>query len=55
VFVLQRKPDGSTAFVQQTVRIAHEDGTTADLASGVAPGDRVAAQGAFELLAPSGD
>jgi HlyD family secretion protein len=55
VFVQQRKPDGSTAFVQRTVQIAHEDGTTADLASGVAPGDRVAAQGAFELLAPSGD
>jgi HlyD family secretion protein len=55
VFVQQRKPDGSATFVQRTVQIAHEDGTTADLASGVAPGDRVAAQGAFELLAPSGD
>ncbi len=55
VFVQQRKPDGSTTFAQRTVRIAHEDGTTAHLASGVAAGERVAAQGAFELLAPCGE
>ncbi|HVR45540.1 MAG TPA: efflux RND transporter periplasmic adaptor subunit [Candidatus Binatia bacterium] len=55
VFVQQRKPDGSATFVQRTVRIAHEDGTTAQIASGVTAGDRIAAQGAFELLAPSGD
>jgi multidrug efflux pump subunit AcrA (membrane-fusion protein) len=54
VFVARRTPDGGTTFVQRTVQIAHEDGATAELSSGVAPGDRVAAQGAFELLAPSG-
>jgi hypothetical protein len=55
VFVQQRKPDGSITFVQRIVRVTHEDGTTADIASGVRPGERVAAQGAFQLLAPSGD
>ncbi|HEY6327261.1 MAG TPA: efflux RND transporter periplasmic adaptor subunit [Candidatus Cybelea sp.] len=55
VFVRQRKPDGSTTFVQRAVQIAHEDGTTAQISSGVAAGDRIAAQGAFELLAPSGE
>src|SRR5579863_426532 len=34
VFVQLRKPDGSSTFVQRTVQIAHEDGTTADLSSG---------------------
>ncbi len=55
VFVQQHKPDGSATFVQRTVRVAHEDGTTAQLSSGAAAGERVAAQGAFELLAPSGE
>jgi len=55
VFVQQRKPDGTTTFAQRTVQVAHEDGTTAQLSSGVNAGERVAAQGAFELLAPSGD
>jgi multidrug efflux pump subunit AcrA (membrane-fusion protein) len=54
VFVQQRKPDSSITFVQRIVRVTHEDGTIADIASGVRPGDRVAAQGAFQLLAPSG-
>jgi multidrug resistance efflux pump len=54
VFVQQRRPDGSTAFGQRTVRVAHEDGTTADIASGIKPGERVASGGAFQLLAPSG-
>ena len=55
VFVQRRNPDGGTTFAQRTVQIAHEDGTTAQLSSGVTAGERVAAQGAFELLAPSGD
>ncbi|MGB6601285.1 MAG: efflux RND transporter periplasmic adaptor subunit [Candidatus Cybelea sp.] len=54
VFVQQRRPDGSIAFVQRIVHVAHEDGTTADIASGVKPGERVASEGAFQLLAPSG-
>jgi hypothetical protein len=43
---------GRTAvFVQRTPRIAYEEGTTAERSSG----ERVAAGGAFELLAPAGD
>jgi membrane fusion protein (multidrug efflux system) len=55
VFVARRSPDGTTTFVQRVVTIAHEDGTTADIRSGLSPGERVAAQGAFELLAPLGN
>lgn len=54
VFVQQRQKDGSLKFVQRTVEIRHEDGTTAQIASGVRPGERIAAQGAFSLLAPGG-
>jgi multidrug efflux pump subunit AcrA (membrane-fusion protein) len=52
VFVARRQPDGSIRFAQRTVRIRYESARTADLWSGVRPGERVAAQGAFELLAP---
>ncbi len=54
VFVQQRQKDGSIKFAQRTVSIAHEDGKTAQLSAGVSPGQKVAAQGAFELLAPAG-
>ena len=54
VFVQQRQKDGSYKFAERTVEVAHEDGTTAQLRSGVRPGERVAAQGAFQLLAPAG-
>ena len=54
VFVPEKQKDGSTKFVAHKVEIEHEDGTTALLASGVHVGDRVASEGAFELLAPSG-
>ena len=54
VFVGARRKDGSVKFEQRVVHVAHEDETTADLRDGVRAGERVAAQGAFELLAPVG-
>lgn len=54
VFVQAKQKDGSLKFEQRTVAIVHEDGTTAQVNGGVRPGERVAAQGAFELLAPAG-
>jgi membrane fusion protein, heavy metal efflux system len=54
VFARQRQKDGSFKFAQIAVSVQHEDGSTALIAAGLRPGERVAAQGAFELLAPSG-
>lgn len=54
VFVQERQKDGSMKFVQRSVTVRHEDGTTAQIASGLQPGERIAAQGAFSLLAPAG-
>lgn len=54
VFVQAKQKDGSMKFEQRIVAIAHEDGTVAQVTGGVHPGERVAAQGAFELLAPAG-
>jgi hypothetical protein len=53
VFVQAKQKDGSVKFEQRTVAIAHEDGATAQVTGGVHPGERIAAQGAFELLAPA--
>lgn len=54
VFVRQKQKDGTMKFVQQRVTIVHEDGQTAQVIGSLRPGDSVAAQGAFELLAPGG-
>lgn len=54
VFVQQRESDGSVKFEQHDVVVRHEDGVTAEITSGVRPGQRIAAQGAFSLLAPAG-
>lgn len=54
VFVQAKQKDGSVKFEQRTVAIAHEDGSVAQVTGGVRPGERIAAQGAFELLAPAG-
>jgi multidrug efflux pump subunit AcrA (membrane-fusion protein) len=40
-------------FEQRTVRVAQQNGTRALIASGLHDGERIAAHGAFELLAPS--
>ncbi|MGC2129977.1 MAG: hypothetical protein WA629_07775, partial [Candidatus Aquilonibacter sp.] len=54
VFVQQRQIDGSFKFIQANVNVDHENGTTALVGAGLKPGERIAAQGAFELLAPAG-
>lgn len=54
VFVEKRDKDGKPAFAQRSVTVADHDDKTAVIASGLRPGERVAAQGAFALLAPSG-
>jgi multidrug resistance efflux pump len=54
VFVQQHGANGTTTFVQRTVDVVHEDGTTADV-TGVRYGERVAGQGAFQLLAPGNE
>ncbi len=54
VFSQQRQKDGSFKFTQAIVSVRHENGTTALVGAGLKPGERIAAQGAFELLAPAG-
>lgn len=54
VFVQSRGKDGDMKFEQRTVRVAQQNGTVALIASGLHAGERIAAHGAFELLAPSG-
>lgn len=54
IFVRRQQKDGSFKFTQVVVSVQREDGSTALIASGLRPGERVAAQGAFELLAPAG-
>ncbi len=54
LFVQQKQKDGRTKFAERAVHVAHEDGTTAELRDGVHAGDRIAAEGAFDLLAPAG-
>lgn len=54
VFVQTRAKDGSVKFEQRTVQVAHQNGSDALIASGLHAGERVAAQGAFNLLAPAG-
>jgi cobalt-zinc-cadmium efflux system membrane fusion protein len=53
VFVQTRGKNGVT-FEQRTVQVAHQNGTDALIIAGLKPGERIAAQGAFNLLAPSG-
>ncbi|MDP9110192.1 MAG: efflux RND transporter periplasmic adaptor subunit [Candidatus Eremiobacteraeota bacterium] len=54
VFVQTKVQDGTTRFAQRVVRIARSNGAAALIASGLRPGERVATQGAFALLAPAG-
>lgn len=54
VFVQTRDKNGSARFEQRTVRVNHENGAQALIASGLRPGEKIAAQGAFALLAPAG-
>ena len=54
VFVSEKDKNGDAKFVQRAVRIAERNDRVALVASGLRPGERVASQGAFALLAPSG-
>lgn len=53
VFVLTKAKDGSAVFEPRDVRVVFSNAGVAQI-SGVRPGERVAARGAFELLAPQG-
>ena len=53
VFVRRRQKDGSVRFEQRKVTLGSTDGTQTLVSSGLRPGESVAAQGAFALLAPS--
>jgi RND family efflux transporter MFP subunit len=54
VFTQTRGKDGSVKFQQRTVTVAAQDGTKALISSGLHPGERIASQGGFALLAPAG-
>jgi HlyD family secretion protein len=53
VFVRARARNGPE-FAQRVVIVAHENGNVALISSGLRAGERIAAEGAFQLLAPSG-
>jgi hypothetical protein len=54
VFVQTRSKNGAVKFTEREVRVAHQNGTLALIASGLRPGEAIAAQGGFALLAPAG-
>lgn len=51
-FVLGKDKDGNPAYIQRKISVVRENATTA-LVTGVRAGERVAAKGTFELLAPA--
>ncbi|MBC5829097.1 MAG: efflux RND transporter periplasmic adaptor subunit [Candidatus Eremiobacteraeota bacterium] len=52
VFVRSRKPQGEV-FAQREIAVVQSDGTVAEVAGRLDPGEQIAAQGAFQLLAPA--
>lgn len=52
VFVRERKPAGDQ-FAQREIHVVQSDGTVAQVSGGLNPGEQIAAQGAFQLLAPA--
>jgi cobalt-zinc-cadmium efflux system membrane fusion protein len=54
VFVQERDKSGNVKFAQRTVRVDHQNGSQALIGAGLKPGERIAAQGGFALLAPAG-
>lgn len=54
VFVQSRDKNGDMKFAQRKVAVDRQNGAQALIASGLRPGERIATQGAFALLAPSG-
>lgn len=53
VFVQTRDKNGTMKFEQRAVRVALQNGSQTLLKSGLLPGERIAAQGGFALLAPA--
>lgn len=54
VFVRERAPGGAETFVSREISVASGDDRSTLVASGLRSGERIAAQGAFDLLAPGG-
>jgi RND family efflux transporter MFP subunit len=54
VFVRELAPDGTEKFVSREITVASGDDEKSLVAGGLRNGDRIAAQGAFDLLAPGG-
>lgn len=54
VFVRERQKDGSEKFASREIAIAAGDDSRSLVRSGLRSGERFAAQGAFDLLAPGG-
>ncbi len=54
VFVFAKQKDGSTKPVSRTVTLGPSDARSTLVASGLHAGETLAAQGAFDLLAPAG-
>lgn len=53
VFVAQGSGNDPVSFSPRVVRVGSGDQTTTEILSGLQPGERIAAEGAFELLAPA--
>lgn len=53
VFVQTRGKDGTMRFQERTVTVAQQNGAHALIVSGLRPGERIASQGGFALLAPA--
>lgn len=53
VFVRSADKDGEAKFAQRSVIVKQQNGSQALVASGLRPGERIAAQGGFALLAPA--
>lgn len=54
VFVQTRGKDGTMKFQEREVAVAAQDGSRALISAGLRPGERIASQGGFALLAPAG-
>jgi hypothetical protein len=54
VFVQARDKNGAAKFEQRTVHVGAQDGSQVLVSSGLKPGELIASEGGFALLAPEG-
>ena len=54
VFVQTRDKNGTMKFDERTVQVGAQNGSQVLISSGLRPGERIASQGGFALLAPAG-